>query len=133
MHTDSTLRIFDEITTDIGAEFRSFVQKICPTFDTRELSREVEARKRRNLRKAEQRMVQNGGPVLNDQPSTSISASNETARATGSAAVHATSGPKRRTFNIRIYKYHALGDYPNTIRRFGTTDSFSTEPVRNYP
>jgi hypothetical protein len=41
-------------------------------------------------------------------------------------------GPKRRKFNLRVYKYHALGDYAKTIRRLGTTDSFSTEPVSNY-
>jgi len=30
------------------------------------------------------------------------------------------------------YKYHALGDYVDTIRRFGTTDSYSTQPVSVY-
>ena len=27
------------------------------------------------------------------------------------------------------YKYHALGNYVDNIRRFGTTDSYSTQPV----
>ena len=38
-------------------------------------------------------------------------------------------GPLPKTFNLQTYKYHSLGDYANTIRCFGTTDSFSTEPV----
>jgi len=29
MHTDSTLKIFDEITADIGAEFRTFEREMC--------------------------------------------------------------------------------------------------------
>jgi hypothetical protein len=38
-------------------------------------------------------------------------------------------GKIRKTFNLNTYKYHALADYPSTIRRFGTTDSYSTERV----
>lgn len=32
--------------------------------------------------------------------------------------------------NLNTYKVHALGDYVETIRRYGTTDSYSTESVR---
>ncbi|KAH7918173.1 hypothetical protein BV22DRAFT_1025018, partial [Leucogyrophana mollusca] len=32
-----------------------------------------------------------------------------------------------KLLNLQTYKYHALGDYPNTIRRFGTTDSYTTQ------
>lgn len=38
-------------------------------------------------------------------------------------------GRRAKTFNLQTYKYHALGDYVDTIRRYGTTDSYSTEPV----
>jgi len=34
-----------------------------------------------------------------------------------------------KTLNLNTYKWHALGDYADTIRNFGTTDSYSTEPV----
>jgi hypothetical protein len=34
-----------------------------------------------------------------------------------------------KKFTLNTYKYHACGDYPNTIRRYGTTDSYSTEIV----
>ena len=40
---------------------------------------------------------------------------------------HSTRQPKQ--LNLNTYKYHALGDYVHTIRRFGTTDSYSTQPV----
>lgn len=40
------------------------------------------------------------------------------------------SGAQAREFNLNTYKVHALGDYPATIRFFGTTDSYSTQTVR---
>lgn len=35
-----------------------------------------------------------------------------------------------KEFNFQTYKFHGLGDYVSTIRRYGTSDSYSTEPVR---
>lgn len=43
------------------------------------------------------------------------------------------SGPKQRKFNLDTYKLHALGDYVNNIRLYGTTDSFSSQIVRQVP
>jgi hypothetical protein len=37
-----------------------------------------------------------------------------------------------KTFNIQTYKYHSIGDVAKTIRRYGTSDSFSSEPVCNF-
>jgi hypothetical protein len=41
----------------------------------------------------------------------------------------ASSGKKSKAFNLNTFKIHSLGDYVETIRRYGTTDSYSTEPV----
>lgn len=106
MHTDSSLSIFDDVTIDIGAKFRTFERVTCSAFNTRELNREANARKRRRKKGPE------GSNVAN--PTDSLDPPDETR-------------PKK--FNLQIYKYHALGDYPDTIRRYGTTDSYSTEPV----
>ena len=38
---------------------------------------------------------------------------------------------RQKTFNLETYKLHALGDYASSIRKYGTTDSYSTEPARN--
>ena len=35
----------------------------------------------------------------------------------------------KKSFNLRTYKNHSLGDYVKMIRTYGTTDSYSTEPV----
>lgn len=40
-------------------------------------------------------------------------------------------GAKYVGFNLQTYKLHALGDYPNTIREYGTTDNYTTQRVSN--
>lgn len=108
MHTDQTLAILDNETSQIGVELRTFANETCSTFDTKELKREVNARKRRQLKnvKLTKRPAQS-------QQNTSL----------------ASNGPRQKKLNLRIYKLHSLGDVANTIRILGTSDSFSTEPV----
>lgn len=43
------------------------------------------------------------------------------------AVANSTRRPKK--LNLQTYKFHSLGDYEATIRRYGTTDSYSTEVV----
>lgn len=50
-----------------------------------------------------------------------------TTNAPGSGA--SGSGPKHMGFNLHTYKLHALSDYPQTIREFGTTDNYTTQRV----
>ena len=38
-------------------------------------------------------------------------------------------GPKKKLLNLETYKWHALPDYPQAIRRFGTTDNTTTQTV----
>ena len=37
--------------------------------------------------------------------------------------------PHPKSFNLLTYKFHALGNYVQTIRLFGMTDSYSTQIV----
>jgi len=62
----------------------------------------------------------------------------ETARRRRTAAMdpkrHASAAatskdPNMKKFNLSTYKWHALGDYADTIRRYGTTDNYSTQTV----
>jgi hypothetical protein len=107
MHTDLTLDILDETTVQLGAQFRAFVDKTCSAFDTRELRCEKDARQCRRRKKGKDRKNSDAATVAGSDEQE----------------------PLRKQLNLRRYKYHALGDYPNTICRFGTTDSYSTEPV----
>jgi hypothetical protein len=68
------------------------------------------------------------------QASSSAGPSRSTTEATGTGkdlntAVQVNAGRQQKQFNLNTYKHHALGDVANTIRRYGTTDSYSTEPV----
>ena len=109
LHTDSTLAWLDESTKAFGKQIRSFQSHTCSFFDTRELPLEEAARSRRQKKK---KGSMNSSP-LTPAPST----------ATPSA------GTKKKLFNLILIKLHALGDYVKTIKTFGTTDSYSTQPV----
>ena len=47
LHTDETLDVFERVTKDLCNRIRSFASDTCPSFTTMELSREAEARQRR--------------------------------------------------------------------------------------
>ena len=51
MHTDRSLSILDAWTTILREDSRDFLNLTCKEFNTRELKREYEARKRREARK----------------------------------------------------------------------------------
>lgn len=101
LHSDLTLDILDEVTITLGQEFRTFKNKVCPTFHTKELPREASACQRQRIRTS----------------------------GTAKAAKAAVAKQIRKEYNIQTYKHHSLGDYRRTIRRFGTTDLYSTTPV----
>jgi hypothetical protein len=86
---------------------REFQEKTCMAFATHELERERAARMRR-------------------QEKNVATSKTKTDAHKGSSARR----PKR--FNLETYKYHALGDYCNAIRQFGTTDSYSTQAVKPF-
>jgi hypothetical protein len=52
MHTDSTLKHLDDLTTEFGKLVRDFETSSCSQFTTVELPREAEARKRRQAQKS---------------------------------------------------------------------------------
>ena len=114
LHTDSTLAWLDESTKAFGKQIRHFQSHTCSFFDTRELPQEEAARSRCQKKKK-----------------VSINLTNPSPLAPLAAASTATpsAGTKKKLFNLILIKLHALGDYVKTIKRFGTTDSYSTQPV----
>jgi hypothetical protein len=107
MHHDYTLEIMDQVTTTLGGKLRAFCEQTCPSFSTKELRREFDARVRpqgEGVAASEERAPNNSRKVNRRLP---------------------------KTFNLHTYKLHSLGDYVATIRKYGTTDSYSTEPVRS--
>ncbi|KAH7919882.1 hypothetical protein BV22DRAFT_1022211, partial [Leucogyrophana mollusca] len=116
MHTDSTLDLLDGVTTALGANLRNFQKNVCSAFNTRELKREADARARRAVNKRNDRPEKPKPPPAGaDQPGPPPPQSTPSTR-------------KPKTLNLQTYKLHSLGDYADCIRRYGTTDSYSTEP-----
>ncbi|KAF7967234.1 hypothetical protein HWV62_35081 [Athelia sp. TMB] len=108
MHTDSTLHSFDAATTSLGTQLRKFSKTTSPHFRTKETPREQAARARRIATK-QAKAAPAGAPVA------------------ATPAVPATPAESKwKTFNLRTYKAHALGDYLISIWLYGTTDSYST-------
>ncbi|KAG2129235.1 uncharacterized protein EDB93DRAFT_1256297 [Suillus bovinus] len=102
MHTEDTLKFFDKAIIILGQTVHKFAQMTCKYYSTTELPHKYASHGRQEA------------TLASKQESTSIKA--------------VPSGPKRKKFNLNTYKYHALGDYPDSIRQFGTTDSYSTHP-----
>ena len=96
MHDDSTVASFEDWTRLLGTIIRKFARE-SSSYDTRETPAEVRKRKDR-----------------------------ETARlASGLESSGKSSGPRTRKFNLDTPKLHFLGDYPASIKKYGTTDGYS--------
>ena len=90
---------------------RKFEKYVCSKYDTKDLPSELAARTRRQQRKANQKATTTPTPTQKNP---------------------ATKGPQPRKFNLETYKYHALGDYPMSIRLHGPLDGYSSQIV-SYP
>jgi len=104
MHTDPTLELLLQVTTALGNRMREFQKKTCAVFKTHELECEHAAwmqHQKRNMAMAKTKP--------NSQTHSSVR--------------------QLKEFNLKTYKLHALGHYCSTIQHFGTTDSYSTQPV----
>jgi hypothetical protein len=106
MHTDTTLAVLDNQTTALGEQLRHFQSVTCSAYSTSELKREMAARKRR-----ESRRQSKVGSSLN---------------------IREKNQRRPKIFNLNTYKAHSFGDYVATIKRYGTTDSYTTAIVCCY-
>jgi hypothetical protein len=59
LHTEKTLHIMDQTTTSFSDTLREFKEHTCSYFVTRELEKEVNARKRKAIKKEAKLMVDN--------------------------------------------------------------------------
>jgi hypothetical protein len=147
MHSDSTLLLLEELTTEFGNLIRKFRDLTCSKFKTVELSRETAARKRRG---AKQPVVSSAVPHSSElapasNPNGGLPSSMTIDKVTTSSSSPLCSGTriplvtpsasgqgKKKGLNLFTVKLHFLGDYVRHIRLFGTTDSYSTQLVCEY-
>ncbi|KAF9642911.1 hypothetical protein BDM02DRAFT_3105097 [Thelephora ganbajun] len=100
LHTDHMLASFDVLTRPLRTALHHFGGKFSNWFDTKELPKEADARKRQAT----------------------------TSKNKGKASRFKEQNTRGKTrFSLSTYKLHTLGDYPNTIRWRGTTDSYNTQ------
>ena len=105
MHTDDMLELMELVTVSLGNHLHAFTTETCTAFSTKELRHETEAWIRCHGCKSNHRI-----------------SSNHQNNAQAAAR-------KARTLNLQTYKLHALGDYMEQIRAYGTIDSYSTQTV----
>lgn len=139
-HTDLSLAILDAVTSQLGESLRNFQATTCAAYDTRELIRKKSARVRQttNNPTVNDKIPENRADVTESATSSQISVAQnmpEVTCITSLNTIQATTKPTNstsrlhKTLNLNTYKDHALGDYVETIRRYGTVDSYSTEAV----
>ncbi|KAI0363871.1 hypothetical protein BV20DRAFT_957443 [Pilatotrama ljubarskyi] len=110
LHSDTTLSHLENLTRALGQAMRAFKSKVCPSYNTRELDKEVAARARRRLKKRKDTKNNNGTSL----PQHSKSEDHDGERV-------------RKEFNLNTYKFHRLGDYTSSIRQTGTIEGTSTQ------
>lgn len=135
-HTDLSLDILESVTIQLGNSLRKFQKQTCALYDTRELKREEAARMRRAT--SGPKIADNADSATSRPPppkSTATSTAGPSLNTTSSETISSSKpgiGRQRKTLSLKTYKNHSLGDYVETIRRNGTTDSYSTESVSLY-
>lgn len=108
----------DRLTTELGQALREFEGKVCSAYTTKELPREMAARDRK-------------------QKAQEAASPKETPENASLLPPKSADHPKPtkelkqlpKSLNLQTYKHHSLGDYVESIRQFGTTDSYSSEIV----
>ncbi|KAH9018100.1 hypothetical protein EDB85DRAFT_1874003 [Lactarius pseudohatsudake] len=96
--------MFETVGKALCHALRHFATVTSPQYMTKELAREANARITRGRAQATTRNT----------------------RAKQSAS-KTTKVKKAKRFNMTTYKIHCIPDYPDAIRRYGTTDSYSTQ------
>jgi uncharacterized protein YdaU (DUF1376 family) len=134
LHTEITLNILDRITRALGMALRAFKKETCPKFDTKELPREAATRQRREA-KSTAKQSSSAKNAKGKEKEVKSTAGSKTGKGKEkevepTAKSNFQSSRQPKGFNLNTYKLHSLGDYANTIRQYGTTDSYSTQLVR---
>ena len=108
LHTESTLSSLNKSTTRLGTALRKFNSVTCDAYVTKDLPSEEAARGRREAALSQKKEMNSKQPSKPSVTSTS---------------------PQERKLNLSSYKPHAIPDYVEYIRLFGTTDGFTSQVV----
>lgn len=106
------------------------MSKVCSAYYTVDLPQEEAARGRRTAAKKAQASARTESTRSSRPTETSTSEGRDSQ--TNVQQKKAQKSQKERIFNPNFYKLHALGHYPDAIREYGTTDSYSTQLVCHF-
>ena len=120
LHTESTLIALESSGIRLGEALREFQETVCKGTVTTELPAEADARKRKQQKKGRKGGKKKKGGKKGKEPEVQDAEPQEPIE---------ESGPREKEFNMETYKLHSLGDYPQSIRMFGTTDNTTTQTV----
>ena len=120
MHTDVSLELLSQVTISFGTRIRAFQEKTCAAFSTHELEHERAARLRwqDKVKKAAAGINSNAqkGKKATAETKSNAQKGTKVTTKTKSQPQKSSSGRQLKQFNLNTYKFHALGDYCNTIR-----------------
>lgn len=125
LHTEDTLRSFEDLTKPLGEKLRLFAGKITEDFVVKELPKETAAKARRTAANLKQKTTKGKGPAKTAPVKKSTKGKQIAKKSTKGKK------PEKKTITMSLltYKFHALGDYAQTIREHGTTDSYNSQTV----
>ncbi|KAG8700404.1 hypothetical protein FRC08_004728 [Ceratobasidium sp. 394] len=125
LHATATLKIFKSLTTKLGTALRNFVT-LTKALEPRETPKEYTRRKKQaEVSKASSMSRRMHATTNTTRAATKATRTNKP----GLQAQEKSDGDGRRivTLNLNTYKTHSMGDYPESIEEYGTTDSYSTQ------
>lgn len=152
LHTDDTVDLLDHNTTMLGSRLRLFQRTTCQEYETRELKREAEQRKRRAQKAAadkakstasqgkEKEKESGSGKGIGKGKGKGKSKGKDKDKEQGdtqsnesetSGATHSEAARRPKTFSLSTFKLHGLGDYSRYILWVGTSDSYTSRLVSN--
>lgn len=122
MHTDDTLTLFEDATTTLGTVLRYFKRTTCEAYYTREIDTKSLGKKKKKGKK---------GKLLGAKRS-AVHKGKGKEKAADESPAFQFKGTKKKELNLETAKMHKIAHYPSDIRRFGTTDSTSTQLVTSW-
>ena len=123
LHTEDTLDLFEQLTAPLGENLRLFAGKITKDFVVKELPKETAAKARRTAANLKQKISKGKKPAK-------AAPIKKSAKGKQSAKKSRGKKPEQMiSMSLLTYKLHALGDYVQTIRQRGTTDSYNSQTV----
>ena len=114
----------------MGQKIRLFAGKITEDFVVRELPKETAAKARRAAANLKQKTTKGKQPVKKQTKAKAPVKKSTKGKQPGKKSTK-DKQPEKKTISMSLltYKLHALGDYAQTIRQRGTTDSYNSQTV----